>query len=97
MPLAALIWRLGNRRVLNMTEALYPVPPEWAERALVDAGRYADLYRQSVEEPEAFWRREAQRIDWIRPFTEISRATSSMPGAHSCFWRISRPLLVSFI
>jgi acetyl-CoA synthetase len=51
-----------------MTEALYLVPAEWAERAQIDANRYAELYRESVEDPETFWRREAQRIDWINRF-----------------------------
>ena len=35
-----------------MTDALYPVPAEWAEKALIDADRYAELYRESVEDPE---------------------------------------------
>ena len=58
-----------------MTEAVYPVPQEWADTALIDAARYAELYRQSVDEPDAFWRREAQRIDWMRPFTSVSKAS----------------------
>ena len=58
-----------------MTEAVYPVPQAWADTALIDAARYGELYRQSVEEPDAFWRREAQRIDWMRPFTSVSKAS----------------------
>jgi acetyl-CoA synthetase len=58
-----------------MTEALYPVPQEWAEKALIDADRYAELYRQSVEDPETFWRREAQRIDWIKPFSQVKETS----------------------
>ena len=58
-----------------MTEALYPVPQEWAEKALIDADRYAEMYQQSVEDPEAFWRREAQRIDWMRPFTTVKETS----------------------
>ena len=54
-----------------MTQAVYPVPEEWAEKALIDAERYEALYRESVEDPEGFWRREAQRIDWMRPFTRV--------------------------
>ena len=32
---------------------------------------YADFYRMSVEDPEAFWRKEAQRIDWHQPFSQV--------------------------
>jgi acetyl-CoA synthetase len=53
--------------------SLYPVPPEWAARAKVDAARYAELYRESLDDPDTFWRREAARLDWIRPYTETSR------------------------
>src|SRR5687768_6535576 len=58
-----------------MTDAVYPVPDGWAEKALVDAGRYAELYRESIEDPEGFWRREAQRIDWIKPFTKVKQTS----------------------
>ena len=58
-----------------MTDALYPVLSEWAEKALIDANRYAEMYRESVESPDSFWRREAQRIDWIRPFTTVKETS----------------------
>ena len=58
-----------------MTDALYPVPPGWAEMALIDSDRYADMYRESVEDPDGFWRREAQRIDWIKPFSVVKQTS----------------------
>ena len=51
---------------------VHPVPAEWARRAYVDAAGHAEKYRCSIEEPEAFWREESARIDWIRPWTELS-------------------------
>jgi acetyl-CoA synthetase len=54
-----------------MTETLREVPPEWAESALIDAETYAEKYRLSIADPEAFWREEAQRLDWIKPFTQV--------------------------
>ena len=58
-----------------MGEAIYPVPAEWAETALVNDARYQDMYRRSVDDPEAFWREEAQRIDWIKPFTTVKETS----------------------
>jgi acetyl-CoA synthetase len=58
-----------------MTDEVYPVPREWAERALVSADRYAEMYRESVEDPDSFWRREARRIDWIKPFTKVKETS----------------------
>ena len=58
-----------------MTQAVYPVPAEWAEKALIDADRYEQMYRDSVEDPESFWQREAKRIDWIRPFSKVKETS----------------------
>jgi acetyl-CoA synthetase len=58
-----------------MTDAVYPVPEEWARNALIDGERYQAMYRESVEDPETFWRREAKRIDWMRPFTTVKETS----------------------
>ena len=50
---------------------VYPVPAEWAAKAKVDAGRYKALYAEAASDPEGFWRREAQRLDWIAPFGKV--------------------------
>ena len=54
---------------------VHPVPAEWARRAYVDAAGYAEKYRSSIEEPEAFWREESARLDWIKPWTQLSRCS----------------------
>jgi acetyl-CoA synthetase len=54
---------------------IHPVPAEWAERAYVDAAGYAEKYRRSIEEPEAFWREETARLDWIKPWTQVSKTS----------------------
>ncbi|MFA6122553.1 MAG: acetate--CoA ligase [Sphingomonas sp.] len=58
-----------------MADTVYPVPAAWAEGALIDAARYDAMYARSIAEPDAFWREEARRVDWIRPFTKV-RTTS---------------------
>lgn len=58
-----------------MGEAVYPVPAEWAQNALVDEARYQDMYRQSVDDPEGFWAEHGKRIDWIRPFTKVKNTS----------------------
>ena len=54
---------------------IHPVPAEWAERAHVDAAGYAEKYRRALEAPEAFWREETARLDWIRPWTSLNRCS----------------------
>jgi acetyl-CoA synthetase len=55
--------------------AVYPVPRAWAENALIDADTYRQKYRRSIEDPDGFWREEAQRLDWIRPFTKVKNTS----------------------
>jgi acetyl-CoA synthetase len=50
---------------------IYPVPTEWAAKAFINAQGYADAYATSVNDPDAFWRGEASRIDWMKPFTKV--------------------------
>jgi len=54
---------------------LHEVPEEWANRAYVDAAGRAEKYRRSIEEPEAFWREESARLDWIKPWTQLGRSS----------------------
>ncbi|MEY4161217.1 MAG: acetate--CoA ligase [Pseudomonadota bacterium] len=53
----------------------HPVPAEWAAKAYVDAAGYAEKYQRSIAEPEAFWREESARIDWIKPWTQLSQCS----------------------
>ena len=42
---------------------------------------YADFYRQSVDQPEAFWTEQAKLIDWHKPFTRVCNYDNP-PFAH---------------
>ena len=54
---------------------LYPVSAEWAAKALITDEDYQAKYAESVSDPDTFWRKEAQRIDWITPFTKVKNAS----------------------
>ena len=32
---------------------------------------YAEFYRQSIDQPDAFWTEQAALIDWHKPFTRV--------------------------
>ncbi len=51
-----------------MADAVFPIPADWAANAHIDAAAYERLYAESQSDPEGYWRREAEIIDWIRPF-----------------------------
>jgi len=50
---------------------IFPVPPALAASAHVDEAAYHRLYKESVDDPEGFWRREGKRLDWIRPYSRV--------------------------
>ena len=68
-----------------MANALYPVPQAWADQALINAAQYQAMYQASINDPEGFWRAEAQRIDWIKPFS-IVKKTSFNEGDFGIEW-----------
>ena len=35
---------------------------------------YADFYRRSIDEREAFWAEQAQLIDWQQPYEQVCDA-----------------------
>jgi acetyl-CoA synthetase len=54
-----------------MQDAFTP-PQDFAARAHVGSlDAYRRRYRASVEDPEAFWRDQAERIHWFRPFDQV--------------------------
>ena len=55
--------------------ALYPVPAEWAEKARITEQGYREAYAASIENPDAFWTKEAQRLTWMKPFTKVKNAS----------------------
>ncbi|HLH51708.1 MAG TPA: AMP-binding protein, partial [Roseiarcus sp.] len=68
-----------------MSAKIYEVPKEWASRAYVDDAKYKELYARSIKDPEGFWRDEAKRIDWVKPFNRVKNTTFG-PGAVSIKW-----------
>jgi len=50
---------------------LYPVKPEFAAHARIGREDYLRDYRASIDDPEAFWGRAAQRLQWFKAPTRI--------------------------
>jgi acetyl-CoA synthetase len=63
-----------------MSDEVYAVPVEWAARAKVDADRYAEMYRASIETPDAFWLDQAQRLDWLTFPTKADESNFEREG-----------------
>jgi acetyl-CoA synthetase len=64
------------------SDQIVPVPPAWKDRAFVGPTDYATLYAESVKDPDGFWRKQAGRLDWIRPFTKVSDVSWKAEDLH---------------
>ncbi len=57
----------------------YPVDPEFAATAHIDAKKYEEMYAASIKDPEAFWAEHGKRVDWIKPFSEVKKVNFNTP------------------
>jgi acetyl-CoA synthetase len=57
--------------ILNETR-VFPPPAEFAAKAHVSGmAAYQELYRRSIQEPEAFWAEIAGELEWFAPWTKV--------------------------
>jgi acetyl-CoA synthetase len=69
----------------DMSEKIYPIPPEWKLRANIKEPEYFEMYERSLADPKAFWAKEAKRIHWYHAPTRIKN-TSFGPDNVSIKW-----------
>ena len=51
---------------------VFPPPAEFADQARIGSlEEYERLYRRSLEEPDEFWREQAQQLSWFEPFDQV--------------------------
>ena len=50
---------------------IYPVPADFAANARIGKDEYQRLYDESLNDPDAFWARAAERLDWMKKPTRI--------------------------
>ena len=53
----------------------YPIKKEIAANAHIDAERYHQLYQESIQHPERFWREQAKTLDWMAPFSQVKNTS----------------------
>ncbi len=61
---------------------LYPVPAAFAAASRMRHDAYQREYAQSVDDPEAFWSRIGERLDWIRQPTRIKNVSFDPADLH---------------
>ncbi|MDY0955139.1 acetate--CoA ligase [Stenotrophomonas rhizophila] len=57
---------------------LYPVKADFSAKARIDKNTYETLYRESIEHPDAFWGKAAQRLQWFKQPTTIKNVSYNL-------------------
>ena len=65
-----------------MSDTVIPVSEEWQKRAYINAARYENLYRRSIEDPDRFWGDEGRGLNWIKPFTQVKDTSFELHKFH---------------
>ena len=61
----------------------------------IDKSKYKEMYQESISNPEEFWRKMGNRIDWITPFSKV-KDTSFSHDDVSIKWYEDGSLNVSY-
>jgi acetyl-CoA synthetase len=61
---------------------IHPVDPAFAEKARVRKDDYQRMYAESVQDPEGFWKKMSERLDWITPPTKIKNVSYDPANLH---------------
>lgn len=77
---------MSNDQVFKVTEA-------WAQSALINSQKYKTMYEESIQHPEEFWGKEAERLEWIKPFKKVKDCSFHSPVKIS--WYLEGKLNVS--
>ncbi len=80
--------------VLSREKRVFPPPVEFSKKAYIKSlAEYEKLYRESVEDPEGFWAREAQIIDWYKKWDKVLEWDFSAPDIK---WFVNAKLNASY-
>src|SRR3569833_2087641 len=51
---------------------VFPPPPEFSAKAHIKSlEQYEEMYKQSIDDPEAFWARVAKELHWFKPWDKV--------------------------
>ena len=63
-------------------DMIFEPSADLAKSALIDADGYAALYQESIANPDQFWAEHGERIEWIKPYSQISDVSYDATDLH---------------
>lgn len=65
-----------------MSNAIYPVSDNVRKSALLSPSQYDEMYQASINDPESFWAKQAERIVWSKPFSQVKDVSFNKDDLH---------------
>ena len=78
-----------------MDEKIYFPDSQYSKSFKIDKKKYNEMYKESISNPEKFWGKMGNRIDWITPFSKV-KDTSFSHDDVSIKWYEDGSLNVSY-
>jgi len=66
---------------MTETRIYHPTKAQQAAAAITQDD-YLAMYQQSISDPDGFWAEQGKRIDWIKPYSQISDVSYQRPDVH---------------
>ena len=63
-------------------ERIFQPDTAFAKKAHVDGTDYDKMYAASLDDPDAFWAEHGKRIDWIKPYSQVSDVSYDVKDLH---------------
>lgn len=63
-------------------DTIFEPSADLAKSAHIDANGYAALYAESIANPDKFWAEQGKRINWIKPYSQISDVSYDAKDLH---------------
>lgn len=63
-----------------MDQKFYNPPANILKNTHATTAQYEEMYARSISDPDGFWSEQAERLDWITPFTKVKNTTFEYPN-----------------
>ena len=60
-----------------MKEKLIPIPKQFSHKPWCNEEEYQTLYKYSIDDPEAFWAEQAERLQWVKKWNRVKNTSFS--------------------
>ena len=52
---------------------LFDIPPSFQKNAFIDNETYLKMYQESLDNPDGFWAKQAERLHWFKKWDQVCR------------------------